>query len=76
MLIMTKGNAYIPQRFWDVLLINDDISSIDKANELGYANPREATESEVQRYHKTHSRCLGDIADRYFSAHYKEIINP
>lgn len=62
-IMLTLGNAWTPARFWNVVVTSDP-EKARRLKEQGYLE-RKASGSEWARWDKTHSSCLGDIADRF-----------
>ena len=68
MRLYIKGTAHIPQRFWDVALVEEnDIHKIKILEDNHFRRSREATPTEVQRF-KTGDGyySFGNIADHFF----------
>lgn len=64
-LLMIRGNAFIPQRFWDCRLMRDnDYEEKKRLEKLGYRG-RRASATEVKRGVGQRDYCLGDIADHF-----------
>ena len=74
MVLMVRGDAWTPQRFWGCILIPNTQAEIEKAKERGFVNPRPASESEIKRFRT--GTCLGDVADRFYTAYYEVVENP
>lgn len=65
-LLLSKGNAMTPQRFWEcVIVAKTDYNTIKHYKNLHYTGERQATTYEVERGLGRGTCCLGDIASRF-----------